>query len=142
MPLYKQKIDLYWTGEGDLILGENGDLLDTKNYEYRGFIQQVQNRIISSRGDWPVHPDVGAGVSDFLGRRNNRETAEEIKLRIIGELAREGLVAPANMKVDVIPVSEKAIIILVMVVPPGSRKAVMLNFSYNMVENKLACRNA
>ncbi len=141
MANYKGKNDLYWNSEGDFALGENGDFQDTKNFAYRGFVQQVLTRMESNRGDWPLQREVGASLSDFLGRTNSRETADDIRNRVLSELSQSGLVAPADLRVDVVPISANTILILLYITPAGSRKSIYLTFSYNMAENKFVARN-
>lgn len=142
MPLYKTKVDLWWTQEGDFALDEEReDIASTELDHYRGFTQQVLTRVMSNKGDWALQKLVGASVSDFLGQPNTQATGEAIKLRVEGELIREGLCSPTTLKVDVIPTSKNTVLVLVIVVPPGSRQAITLRFSYDLSENRLVPKN-
>lgn len=142
MALYKGKEDLYWTSEGDFHLDSvRSDLRDTATEQYRNLIQQVLTRVMSSRGDWPLQKNIGASIADFLGHRNTRETAEQIKTRITAELIRDGLIAPNDLNVDIIPTSRSSILLLILVTPLQSKKAVYLTFTYDLAENKMVPRN-
>lgn len=141
MPLFQDRRDFYFTSEGDFFLSEAGDFEDTQNHQYRALIQQILTRLMSTRGDWPLQPTVGANLGEFLGAANTAQTGQLIRARILSELSREALLNPQDMKVDVVPVSRNAVMILLVIVPPGSTQAVYLNFTYNLSENKLVPRN-
>lgn len=140
MPLYRQNIDSYWSQDGDYHF-DNGDLRDTTVEQYRGAVQQIISRLMSSRGDWAIHPDLGADISSFLGRPNTRETAEEMRRGILGELVREGMVSSRDIVIDIVPIARHSVMILIRFLPPDSTKAINIAFTYNLSENKLTSRN-
>lgn len=140
--MYKDRRDLYFTSEGDLMFdNDTEDLKDTQNIQMRALLQQCLTRVMSTRGDWPLQPNIGASVGDFLGAANSRATADAIKNRINSELVREGLLQPGSIKTEIVPVDRNKILILLLVVPPGSSQALQLSFSYSFSENKLVPRN-
>jgi hypothetical protein len=133
--------DLYFTGEGDFNLGDNGDLEDTKYYAYRGFIQRVLNRMKSTRGDWPLQSSVGADLHSFIGSPNTKEIALDIQDRIRVELEQENLLLGGELQVKVFPTSKYSVAIALIINPPRSGGQVILTFSYDMRDNKLIPRN-
>jgi hypothetical protein len=141
MARYQNIVDLLFSESGDFVLGENGDLADTRSRAYRGFIQMVLNRIMSSKGDWPLHPDIGVGLNAFVGKPNTKVIADRIKQKIVSELSKDDLIRGNELIVDIFPVSSNAIAIGVIVSPPGSGRQINLVFTYDMRDNKLIPRN-
>lgn len=140
MPLYRKNVDLYWSQDGDYTFNE-GDIGDTRVEQFRGIVQQIMSRIVSARGDWPLQTDIGASMSDFLGRPNSRTTGDEIKRRLLGELVREGMVSASHVAIDVVPIARHSVMIIIKFAPPESTKAFNILFTYNLSENKLTTRN-
>lgn len=141
MARFGQINDLYFTDAGDFVLGANGDLEDTKLHAYRGFIQRVKTRMMSKRGEWILQPGVGADLSEFAGQPNTRETGDRIKSRVITELTWDGLLQSQELIVDVIPVDDRQIAIIIFMTPPQSENNLILNFTYDLRDNRLVPRN-
>lgn len=133
--------DLYFTESGDFVLGTNGDLEDTKNDFYRGFIQRIDTRMRSSKGDWRCTPDVGAGLTDFMGKRNTQELGRLIKSRIYTELYQDDLLRSAEVVVDVLPMSGTQVAIVLIITPPGTTGQIALTYTYSLKDNKIMLRN-
>ncbi len=121
-------IDLYWTLDGDLSLGEAGDLRDTKFDEFRSLWQEVRTRCRSSFKDWALHPRLGANLDELLGNANNRATAEEGKTRIIAALTLGGFLPKKIIRVRYLPIGRHRLLydITVTVSDPGSGRSRML----------------
>ena len=133
-------IDLYWTLDGDLAIGEDGDLRDTSFDSLRSTWQEMRTRIRSSLRDWAIHPRLGANLERLLGEPNNRETAEEGKARIVNALALEGFLPRSAIEVRYLPVSVTELVFAIRVMVPtesGSRylEAQVL---YDTRENQVA----
>lgn len=142
MNRYKRMVDLYFTDDGDFVLDENtGDLEDTLLYQYRGFVQRLLTRTMSQKGEWQQQKDVGAGISDFLGKRNTAELGERIRSRLYSELIKENLVAPADLNILVFPTGDTSVGIVLRIRPPGTQVKIQLTFSYDMRENRVIPRN-
>jgi len=97
--------DLLWTWSGDIVVGDNGDLSDTKAESVRSFYQEVQTRVRSDLKDWQLHPQLGADLSSLMGEPNDKTTAEEGKTRIINALIKDGFCDRNRIKVRYMPVS-------------------------------------
>ena len=96
--------DFRWTWNGDLVIGETGDIKDTRQHDLLSFVQEVKTRVRSELYDWQLHPYLGASLSDLIGEANNKELAEQGKARIVSSLTRNGLVARRFIKVTYAPV--------------------------------------
>lgn len=99
MPKVYDDSDLFWTSRGDLLLGGDGDIQDTEHDPLRSIVQEIKTRVEADQGDWETFPDLGAGISDFVGEPSNKQTAEKIKTRIISALLADGLINSKDLKV-------------------------------------------
>lgn len=104
MPKIYDKMDLYWTFDGDLIVGPDGDLYTPDDDVLRSLVQEVRTRIMGDQQDWELYPEVGAGLSDLIGEPNNKATAEAGKAKIIAALTRDGLVSAGDISIKYMPV--------------------------------------
>jgi phage baseplate assembly protein W len=98
------RTDLFWTSRGDIKIGGDADLMDTEYDPLRSFVQEIETRVAADQGDWKNFPNVGSGISDFVGEPNNAATAEAIKTRVISALARDGFIRTRDMKIKYMPV--------------------------------------
>ena len=143
MPLFKQpprykEIDLYYTEDGDYFLDTvREDIADTKEDLYRSFVQRVDTIMNYSKGDWILQPTLGAGLSDFLGKKSSAALTRLIKDRIYSELIRDELVRPNEIKIDVIPVTATKIAIILFVKPPQSLETIKRVYYYDLRETKI-----
>lgn len=140
MSKYNKIVDLYFTESGDFFLADDGDLLDTKNELYRGFIQMVHTIISSSLGDWNLEP-IGANLTLYLGKPNTAELARRIENSIYTEIYKHKLARASEIKVEVIPISETSVAIGIFFTPPGVTGRVTLTYTYDTRDNKIALRN-
>ena len=141
MARHEKIVDLYWSDEGDFVLGDNNDLRDTQNDAYRGLIQRVLTRIKSRKGDWGLQESIGAGVTAVVGTPNTAETGARLKFLIQNELMVDDLLRPGEFIVDVFPASKSIIAVAVVITPPRSGSQVILTFSYDLRDNRLVQRN-
>ena len=110
--------DLRWTWNGDFVIGNQGDLMDTSAHELLSFIQEVKTRVRSDLYDWKLHPSLGASLSDLIGELNNKEIAERGKARIISALVRDGFVGARFIKVNYIPIDQNHLMYRLSIVIP------------------------
>ena len=116
--------------------------MDTEYDPLRSFIQEVRTRVESDQGDWKNFPDIGAGISDFVGEPNNPITAEGIRTRIMGALARDGFVHTSDMKIKYLPLDrDKLLLRLSFEVAPtatnGSTQVLTHSMIYSYSENNV-----
>jgi hypothetical protein len=141
MSRYDKIVDLYFTDSGDFMLGQNNDIKDTIEEQYRGFVQMVVTRLSSAAGDWALAPTVGANLDQFVGRPNTRDLANAIRSRVLSELQSGGLVRGNELSIEIFPVSKTSLAMILAITPPRSEGQVVLTFTYSMKENKLIPRN-
>ncbi len=137
---YASLRDLFFSSDGDFRVAPSGDLEVTDSFEHRAVIQSILKRIMSSSGDWALQPELGANMADFIGKPNTRETGEALKNRVADELLRGGLVRAADLDVQVFPLSEREIILLV-IVRTTSEEPILIQFTYDLRNNRLIPRN-
>jgi len=139
--LYNDSLDFHFTSNGDFCLDNTGKLKDTKLSKYRFLIQRVNNRISSKPGDWILAPEVGAGLTDFIGQRNTPENGKLIEYRIFSELTRGNFIDSRHLSVKVFPISESGVGVIIAINPPDTTGQVTLTYSYDYRDNKLVPRN-
>ncbi len=134
--------DLLWTARGDLAISHNGDIMDTYDDPLRSFVQEIRTRLASDLGEWVQFPTVGATLSDYVGRPNNKMTAESIKTRITSSLTRDGLVNSRDLKVMYAPIAIDRILFRLSIdVAPTALNAgsdsLTIQVLYNYAENNI-----
>ena len=110
--------DFRWTWNGDIVIGETGDIKDTREHDLLSFVQEIKTRVRSDLYDWQLHPHLGAALSDLIGRPNSKELAEQGKARIISALIRNGLVARKFIKISYVPVDRHHLMYRLAIVIP------------------------
>ena len=133
------KIDAKFSFNGDFIPGRDGDIGDTSSDQIQSLIQEIQSVVNSSLGDWLEHPSYGAGLDDFIGEANTKDTSEQIKIRIFDSLVANNVVKKEDLSVVTIPVGPNSIMAIVRVraqsTPNNSLEqaliAVSMVFDYN-----------
>ena len=108
MGLY-DSIDLNWQWFGDYAIGKDGDLADTSNDALLSLANEIQTVCAAEFDDWAMDPNVGAGLSDFVGEANDRATGKAIENRLLSRIVAIGIVRPEDMKVRVVPVGRNEI---------------------------------
>jgi hypothetical protein len=115
MPSNYDKIDLEWTWNGDFNVGRDGDLADTESDQIQSLIQEIQTVAQSALDDWAEHPSLGAGIDDFVGEANSRETARKIESRLEGALTLNNIVRDEDLNVRVVPIGPHTILVTITV---------------------------
>jgi hypothetical protein len=134
--------DLLFSAAGDFVLdSKRHDLADTANLSLRALVQRVMTQCLSNPGDWVLQSSVGSGVSGFAGRPNTAITGADVAAAIRGALVRPDLLRSQEVAIDVFPMNENQIAIVVAVTPIGETAPLQLNFSYDFKDNKLVSRN-
>lgn len=112
-----------FSGMRDILFGydtdihfSGGDLQTTSGLDY--IEREIYKVLISDKGDWKTSPNLGASLSSFIGQKNNRETAEGIKSYV--EKSLRSTVYPASLNVDVVPVNESRIMVVINILVNGN----------------------
>jgi len=105
-------IDLRFTNNGDFVISE-GDLQDTSHDSLLSIVQDIQTVAKSVFNDWEMYPNYAAGLDDFIGEPNSRETGLLLKERIRLALIAAGIVLEDDLKVFVFPIHRKEVSIVI-----------------------------
>jgi hypothetical protein len=76
--------DLWFTTSGDFLIDGAGDLRDTLDAadDYESLRQAVLHRVISERGAFRFHPEISAGLEQFIGKSVDRLLLEAVRTAI------------------------------------------------------------
>jgi hypothetical protein len=140
MTLSKNSIDLHWTSDGDLRLGENEDLGKVNYVEGRVGKQIILKRLQSRKGDWANAKDLGANLFDYAGMPNTRETGQLIQSSVIQSLIEDGTFSPNSLEVEVYPTSEESIAVAMAAKIPFSSNTTFLQVDYDLRSNSIIPR--
>jgi len=136
--------DLFWTWDGDLAVGKDGDIKDTSDDLLLSLQQEIATIVKSELGEWEAEPLLGCTLSDFLGEPNTRENGEAIENRIRIKLVETNIVQREDLGVRVVPTGPHQLMIMinVSVVATGNNQLtvadpVSVNILYDTMENNL-----
>lgn len=113
MGSYYDSVDAAFSWNGDILLGDQGDIKDTMYDTLQSIVDQVSIICASSYGDWAIYPSRGAGIDDFVGEPNNRTTADRLHDRIRISLTSTGLITEEDLNINVIPISIHKLLIII-----------------------------
>jgi len=102
-PFYEM-FDILLTYDTDIFF-EDGDLMQCTGIDY--IEREVYKVLITNLGDWKLSPNIGVGLSKFIGKSNTKEVGKAIETLIERELS--FVVAPATIKCRVIPIGYHSI---------------------------------
>lgn len=142
MALYIEQPDFLWSADGDLVLDTDGDMAGTENYLYRATVQRIITRLTSARGEWILQPTIGGDLQIFYGKPNTRVIGQQLKDRVINTLAEDGLLSRNQYRVDIVPIGEHEILVLLALYLSGTNKKIILSLTYNLALNQLVVHNA
>jgi hypothetical protein len=100
--------DLYFTLNGDILIGGNKDIVLT-NSSMQSDVQQAYIRLMTEPGDFYIYPLLGIDLSLLYGMPQSAETGEFGKKLIQTGLQREGIFKGRNIKIDSVPTSKDTI---------------------------------
>lgn len=137
-------VDLDWTWNGDFLIGQDGDFADTSDDYLRSLVNEIQTIVKSDYGDWLKQPALGAGLSEFKGEPNSRETGKAIENRLISKLTSSNLLRKNDIQVRVTPVHVNQVLIIIRVqadASPGNSltlgQPIVVNALYDSSENDI-----
>jgi len=105
-------IDLRWVWNGDIDLAA-GDIADTSDDYLLSIRQDVHTVSASAFKDWELYEALGAGLDDFIGEPNNRDTASAIHDRLRITLVSLGIVQEEDLSIKLVPVHRHRVLIIV-----------------------------
>jgi hypothetical protein len=122
--------DLYFTEEGDIAVSPNGDLALTQT-SWRDDVQQVYVRLMTDQGDWVLHPQLGADLSQLYGLPQSPETGQLGVMLIQSALEREKRFVGKSFDIKPVPTGYQTIRFDVYVTS-GSREKIRLSVEQNL----------
>lgn len=125
--------DIELTYNGDLTI-TNGDIGLVDGLDW---FKREANKRLRSGPDWYHHPTLGADLGQFIGWNNTRVTAERIKQACRHSLTVGLPYDPTMLSVDVIPLSQEAVQLMIVVSGPDERTVIaseILRFDRGLVE--------
>jgi len=115
---FPSKRDVVMTLDGDLAVGGNGDFELTEGFDW--LAREINKIVRTTNPLWTVHPTIGAGVESYIGRTNDRATANDLRRDIIDAVERSTLLgAGQSVAVDVIPLSLDSVAVYVNISSDG-----------------------
>lgn len=103
-------VDMRWSSSGDFVV-HNGDLADTSDEVGRGFIQEIQDRTMSSFGDWKLLPGKGSDIDEFHGNINNEETWDNLERRLTFAYTNDLFLDKQDFSITIAPITESEVAI-------------------------------
>lgn len=101
-------MDLYFTEDGDIAVGADGDLALTKS-EWRDDVQQAYVRMMTDIGDWLTYPNLGATLSKLFGEPQSSATGQFGVDLVTSAMDREGRFTGKKYVVNAVPTSPQTI---------------------------------
>lgn len=95
--------DIALSYDGDLLISENNDLKIVSSIDW--FKREVNKIVRTNLRDWKSEPDIGVDLDEFIGKLNNKETASEIKNKLLEALHIDNFQFPGEFDIKVIPTS-------------------------------------
>lgn len=105
------RTDLYFTRRGDYLIGPDGDLFDTEEDPLRSVVQEIRSRLQSDKGDWVLYPKLGSDISYSIGEANNKQTAEELKVKVVASLNQYNLIEVRDINVSYVPIGAHTLLL-------------------------------
>lgn len=132
-PLYSQMCDIRLGYDTDLHF-EGDDLMTTDGTD---FIElEIYKLLTTEHGDWKLSQNLGCSPVKFAGEHNTRETAKKLEQYIV-----EGLtftVAPAKLKVRVVPTDYDTVLLFIDIYSPANLElTIPFEFNYTNGISKL-----
>jgi len=121
--------DLWFTEEGDLVLGDNGDLKDTTSVYGRSLLQEIRTRLKADKGDWKLHTSLGANLTSYLGEAATKRYVSLIGRAIVESLTYDRLLLPGDF--EIIPLTLANGIVLFRLVVKTAEGELIANFGYD-----------
>jgi hypothetical protein len=112
------KVDLWFTAEGDLEVDTNGDLKDTSEVYGRSLIQEIRTRLRATTGDWVLNRTLGANLESFTGEPGTPANINAILMAIRNSLTSDLLISPGDLEIIPMPIGNSICLFRIIVITP------------------------
>lgn len=132
--------DLYFTVDGDYLIGEDGDLKsnveDVVRDNLAAIRQFVLHRLIGEYGAWGEYPQITAGLERFIGFPIEDATLYQIQLEAKRALTADLILNPADIDVRAVDLGNGAIALMVWAKQAGTKA--ITSFAFNMQNGQIS----
>lgn len=118
MPLRNlNKSDFWFTTDGDFLIDGAGDLRDTQDAadDHEGLRQAILHRVISERNAFRFHPDINAGLEQFIGNTVDKLLLDAIQTAIQRSLTMDGALTRDDFTLRVLELTPGDVAVLIYV---------------------------
>lgn len=112
------KIDLWFTAEGDFEVDDNGDLRDTSAVYGRSLVQEIRTRLRAATGDWVLNKTIGANLESFTGEPGTPANITAVSMAIRTALTSDFLISPGDLEVIPMPIGKSMCLFRLVVLTP------------------------
>jgi hypothetical protein len=125
--------DLWFTGSGDFIIDESGDLKSTTNSAdiHEGIRQAILHRVIGERNAWRLHPTITAGLDRFIGDTINDELIDILIVETKNAIKTASDVEDTDIIIRALEVIDGAVAIMIWINSTGQDNP-LLTLSYSI----------
>lgn len=132
-PLYSQMTDILLGYDTDIYF-EGDDLMTCNGVDF--IEREIYKLLITEHGEWKLSQNLGCSPVKFAGEQNTRETAKKLEQYIVEGLAFS--VAPAKLKVRVVPTNYDTVLLFIDIYSPSNLElSIPFEFNYNNGISKL-----
>lgn len=118
------KTDLWFTADGDFLVDGAGDLKDTDDSgdRHEAAKQFVMHRLFGERRAWALHPEITAGLEQFIGKSINEGLLSGIQVAVHNALTSDSQMNRDDYKLRVIELTPSTVAIFVYLNLPGQEQ--------------------
>lgn len=124
--------DLWWTPDGDFLISETGDLRGTdearKNDPFAGVKQLIYHRLVAEREAWSLHPQLAAGLEQFIGLTVDEEALVRIQAAAKGALIADLTFRDDQIETRAMDLGQGAVVLMVWVRQVSDKPLVTFGF--------------
>ena len=95
--------DVILTYDGDIAIDDDQDISSINGIEW--FKREINKIIRTHIGEWRSEPGIGICLNDYVGESNTKDTADDIRDKILSAITIDGLGSPGQFDIRVIPTS-------------------------------------
>jgi hypothetical protein len=112
---YYDIVDCIFDNNGDFMIGDDGDIADSRQDPLAGVIDYIRSIVRSNVGDWELNPSLASELTDFVGMPNTRDTGAQIESRVRTSIILGNVISASDVSVRVVPVRADTVLVLVSV---------------------------
>lgn len=122
-------IDFWFSHDGDFAVDDAGDLKSTQTLYAGSLLQEMRDRVRSSKGDWKLRPNVGANLSSLIGENLTSQLIDRITQRIETELVYDRLLTAGEYEILPLQIGKHNLIFRIVVSSPNGELSFMIGYN-------------